>query len=128
MINILRRLLRAVLVYGIKASLFINPGLELRPHVLDCALSAAGNPFFGTRRGKKLLNVGSPISQLAVARREPPAARFLFNSNTIWSLAPLVCRFLAIFFDFVDEQNDVKNVIGGKSADLILLTLGGRES
>jgi len=56
-----------------------------------------------------------------VARREPPAARFLFNSITIWSLAPLVYRFLAIFFAFVDEKTHVKKVIGGP----ILLILSG---
>jgi len=29
-------------------------------------------------------------------------------------LAPLVYRFLAIFFAFVDEKTDVKKVIGGR--------------
>jgi len=57
---------------------------------------------------------GCTPKYFAVARRETPAARFLFNSNTIWSLAPLVYRFLAIFFAFLDEKTEMKKVIGGR--------------
>jgi len=69
--------------------------------------------------------LGCTPNCLAVACREPPAARFLFNSNTIWSLAPLVwlsCHFLWLrWWTKRCEKCD------GQS-DLILLTLGGRES